>query len=370
MRITLVIPSISTGGAERVISIVANHWAGAGREVTLVTFEDPSSDAYPVDPRVRRASLGVAMPGGGPVSTVRYMARVVRGLRREIRASRPDVVISFMDITNILALLAMRGMRVPLVVTEHTDPREHRLSGFLRRARTLLYPRATALVVLTEAVRGWAQGRLHGSVHTIPNPILPPDTARAASLVVPAPGRTVAGMGRLSYEKGFDQLIRAMAACAPRHPDWSLLILGEGAERANLERLAAELGIADRVFLPGWVRDPTAVLRGAALFVVPSRYEGFNCALAEAMSCGLAAVSMDCPSGPGEIIRQGVDGILVPPGDVDALAAAMDRLMSDEAERGRLGTRGLEVLDRFGVEPVMDRWERLLGGIVGAGAEA
>jgi len=367
MRITLVIPSLSSGGAERVASTIANHWAGAGRDVTLVTLDASTGDFYALDPRVRRVSLELAAPMGQRWRTAWYLARVVRGLRGEIAASRPDVVISFMDITNVLTLLALRGSRVPVVITEHTDPREFPLAGFWRAGRRLLYRHADALVVLTESVREWAEGLLRGAVHVIPNPIPAPDLTSPPSWRLPAGGPVVAAMGRLSHEKGFDRLVRAMAQCAPRHPHWSLLILGEGAERARLERLASELGIGDRVLLPGRVHEPTTVLRGASLFVVASRFEGFNCALAEAMSCGLPVVSMDCPSGPGEIIRHGTDGILVPPGDVDALAAAMDRLMGDEAERRRLGLRGPEVLDRFGVEPVMARWDALLQRIASPG---
>jgi len=275
------------------------------------------------------------------------------------------VVVSFMEFTNVLTLAALRGTGIPVVASEHTDPRAYRPNAVLRAGRRLLYRNARALVVLTDTVREWATGRLHHRVHTIPNPIAPPDLSSPPSGLLGAHGPVVAGMGRLSPEKGFDRLVQAMAYCAPRHPEWSLLILGEGRERANLTRLAADLGISDRVLLPGWVPEPTTVLREASLFVVSSRFEGFNCALAEAMSCGVAAVSMDCRSGPGEIIRHGTDGILVPPDDVKALAAAMDRLMGDADERGRLAARGPEVLDRFGVERVMEKWYAVIAHAVG-----
>jgi glycosyltransferase involved in cell wall biosynthesis len=123
--------------------------------------------------------------------------------------------------------------------------------------------------------------------------------------------------------------------------------------------LARELRVEARVSLPGQVQHPATVLARADLFVLSSRYEGFPMALVEAMACGLAAIATDCPSGPREIVQDGVDAVLVPPEDVEALAATMDRLMADDAERQRMGARAGEVVERFGIERISTMWDEL-----------
>jgi GalNAc-alpha-(1->4)-GalNAc-alpha-(1->3)-diNAcBac-PP-undecaprenol alpha-1,4-N-acetyl-D-galactosaminyltransferase len=359
-RITLVIASLQAGGAERVLSTLANHWAQQGRKITVITLAPVDTDFYAVDPGVQRVGLGLVGTSSHPAAAVKSNMRRLRRLRHEIKRSQPHVVVSFVDQTNVLTLAASRGSGIPVIACEHIDPREHHIGRVWRLLRSLLYARAAALVVLTEGVRAWAE-RLAKSqrVHVIPNP-LPVSAAQESRTPDRRPcGRMIAAMGRLAPQKGFDLLLAAFGRCAKDHADWSLVILGEGEERRRLEALAGELGIESRVSLPGRVQDPATVLRQADLFVLASRYEGFPMALLEAMACGLAVISTDCPSGPREIVRDGVDAVLVPPHDVDALAAAMDRLMGDGDERERLGTHAVGVIERFNVERIMDMWNEL-----------
>jgi GalNAc-alpha-(1->4)-GalNAc-alpha-(1->3)-diNAcBac-PP-undecaprenol alpha-1,4-N-acetyl-D-galactosaminyltransferase len=175
-----------------------------------------------------------------------------------------------------------------------------------------------------------------------------------------SPERLLVTLGRLSPQKQFDYLLRAFERCGSRHPEWSLQIIGEGPDRQRLEALAADLGIGRRVRFSGVVPEPETILCEADLFVLTSRYEGFPNALLEAMACGLPVVSFDCPSGPREIIRDGIDGLLVPAQDVDALTTAMDRLMADQEGRRALGRRALEVTERFGIDRVMAMWDSVI----------
>ncbi|HEY6972058.1 MAG TPA: glycosyltransferase, partial [Candidatus Angelobacter sp.] len=162
----------------------------------------------------------------------------------------------------------------------------------------------------------------------------------------------------------------AFARIAGRHPDWSLTIIGQGPLRSKLEEQSKSLNLADRVRFAGEVTDPFSLLCAADLFVFSSRFEGFGMALAEAMACGLPAVSFDCPSGPAEIIRHEVDGILVPSENVNALAAALDRLMSDPEERKRLAARAPEAETRFNPEKILAQWQELLNQLLSSSADS
>ncbi|MEP7152706.1 MAG: glycosyltransferase family 4 protein [Nitrospira sp.] len=360
MRITLVIASLQAGGAERVLSVLANHWAEHGRQVTLITLDSIDADFYPVHPEVTRIGLGLMGISSHIIAAVKNNVIRLKRLRREIRTSQPDVVLSFIDKTNTVTLAASLGLGIPVIASEHIDPRQHPIGAIWAGLRALLYPRAAAVVVLTDGVRGWAERIVRPSaVHVIPNHAPASVVESACGPEVKRSGGTIAAMGRLSPQKGFDLLLRAFSLCAKLYPEWSLIILGEGEERGRLERLTHELGIKDRVVLPGCVSDPAKVLREVDLFVLASRYEGFPMALVEAMACKLPVISTDCPSGPKEIIRNGVDGMLVPPNDIDALAAAMNRLMADREERDRLGARAGEIVERFSIERIMPMWDEL-----------
>lgn len=359
-RITLVISYLGGGGAERVMSIVANYWAEHGRKVTLITLGLAHEDFYAIDHSVHRVELGLRVNSLHFAAAIKNNLRKLKRLRQEIRASQPDVVLSFTDTTNVLTLASTVGLAVPVIAAEHIDPRQHTIGPVWQALRRLVYPRATGVVVLTDSVRPWAEGIVKKSaVHVIPNPVTVSAIKHNGVRKQSGVGGTIVAMGRLAPQKGFDLLLKAFALCASKYPHWSLVILGEGEERSRLEALTGELGVEDRVSLPGQVQDPSSVLGKADIFVLASRYEGFPMALVEAMACGLAVLSTDCPSGPREIIRDAVDGVLVRPNDVDELATAMDRLMADPAERQRLGERAVEVIERFSVHKIMNMWDDL-----------
>jgi glycosyltransferase involved in cell wall biosynthesis len=300
MRLTLVISSLGRGGAERVLSILAGAWAEQGHEVTLLSLDHGEAPGYALHPSVMRRSLGLAAHSNGFFQGIARNATRFRVLRRAIRDSRPALVISFLDTVNVLTLLATRGMGVPVIISERIDPSLYDIGTVWHSLRRVVYPFADALVCQTTAAltRFQAMTRVRG--FAIPNPVsIPPGvTPRPRGCESGSAHRVLIAMGRLVPQKGFDLLLQAYARVAQRHPEWSLTILGAGPLLEQLQAQAKSLGLENRVHFAGAVADPFSILCSADLFVFSSRFEGFGMALAEAMACGLPAVSFDCPEGP------------------------------------------------------------------------
>jgi glycosyltransferase involved in cell wall biosynthesis len=168
-------------------------------------------------------------------------------------------------------------------------------------------------------------------------------------------------MGRLVPQKGFDLLLQAFARIpSASREGWNVCVLGEGPERSSLCELAQTLGIAEHVLMPGKFYNPMPILEVGDVFVLSSRFEGFGIALAEAMACGLPAVAFNCNYGPAEVIRNGINGLLIEPLCISAMAVALERLMTDEELRAGLGKNARAVRWRFSVENFLARWEALI----------
>jgi GalNAc-alpha-(1->4)-GalNAc-alpha-(1->3)-diNAcBac-PP-undecaprenol alpha-1,4-N-acetyl-D-galactosaminyltransferase len=362
MRLTLIISSLEQGGAERILAMLASAWVKRGTEVTLIRFDDSDGAAYPLHPAIVLKSLEVPnRVAGSFFRALRRNGQRVRRLRRMVRESRPDVVISFLDFPNVITLLATRGLGLPVIVSERANPEYDELKPAWKVLRRLLYPLSAALVCQTSAMVAMLQRKIKVEGYAIPNPVMLPASLSAGTLRLAKAGpRTLIAMGRLVPQKGFDLLLEAFARIAGKHSEWSLKVLGKGPLKAQLEAQAESLGLKNRVNFAGTVPDPFPVLRDADLFVFSSRFEGFGNALAEAMACGLPVISFDCPAGPSDIILNGVNGVLVPREDVAALANAMDRLMSEPAERARLAGRAPEVLERFSLDRILGMWDELI----------
>jgi glycosyltransferase involved in cell wall biosynthesis len=291
-------------------------------------------------------------------------------LRSLIRSIAPDAVVSFLTNVNVLTILALVGLRFPLIVSERTDPAaDVDLHWLFHFARGLCYRYADALVVQTgAAAKRWA-ARLPSvqRIEIIHNPLPRELDAAGPRARQEAGGGLVIAMGRLGREKGFATLLAAFATAFAYDPSWRLEIWGRGPLHADLTRRVAELRLESQVRLCGETTQPWTVLATAQIFVLSSEYEGFPNAMLEAMAVGLPCIAFDCPSGPRELADGGAAAIMVPAGDVDKLARTLRDVAADCEARRTLGARAAAHVRReFAEARVMADWDRLLGGLLPA----
>lgn len=333
-HVSIFLPSLAGGGAERAITIVANGLAARGIDVSLVLGTASGPYVGMVQPDVRVVDLGTSS-----------MPRALPRLASYLRAARPDAVLAAMSHVNVVAALAHRLARSParLVLSE----RAHLGSVFgeyrnlrMRMTRTLMrltYPWAHQVIAVSDGVAQDLPSHVpvpRERIVTVYNPIIDETLRRQADAPPAHPWLAdsefpvVLAAGRLIAQKDFATLVRAFAQVRRQRPA-RLLILGEGELREPLLALAAQLGIAADVALPGFEANPFAAMRAARLFVLSSRFEGLPGVLIQAMACGTPVVSTDCPSGPREILEDGRWGALVQVGNADALALAMGAALDD-----------------------------------------
>ncbi|MCQ9617243.1 glycosyltransferase family 4 protein [Paenalcaligenes niemegkensis] len=361
MKIVFFVGSMNAGGAERVAATLANAWAERGEEVVLVpTHLASASSFYPIDEQVRVRWLHTVLPAlPWPKPLRKWLA-----IRQMVRKEQPDVVVSFLTNVNVMVLIALRGIEIPIVVCERTNPMYSKSAGrVLRWLRSKTYGWAAKVALQTEdSAKGFALqepslGPLAVLANPLPGQLL--QVERTVSVEHETEPRVVA-MGRLVPAKGFSELISAFAEVALTRLQWQLYIYGEGPLRAELEKKAELVGLKDRIHLVGRTEEPWRELNQAQLFVLSSHYEGFPNALLEAMALGLACVAVDCPSGPAEITQQGRDAKLIPPRDPVAMTNALAELMDDARLRGAMGQRAaLSVRSRYAVPAVLAQWDHV-----------
>ena len=291
-------------------------------------------------------------------SPLRWEQSLIQDIRAAIVSTGPEIVISFMAGNNIRAIRATSLLDVPTVISERSAPqRPFPRSAQLVALRGRMYPRADTLVVQTDSAGEFFKDMMNGKIDVIPNPVMP-NSARGTA-VVRRTNRLVA-VGRLVHEKGYDRLIDSFDLIQERHRAWTVDIWGDGPLRSELEKLIRARGLEGRVILQGSTKEVDRILSQADVYVMTSRFEGFPNALCEAMASGLPSVAFDCPTGPGAIINNNINGILVSDGDIDGFASAMTELITNHEKRARLGNKAMEVTETFSVDRVMKRWDSVV----------
>ncbi len=339
LRIVLVTGSMGVGGAERVLALLANSWVHKGWNVYVIDLSGGRiPNAYKLDPKVVFIMQRNISSNGSKFHKGFNRIRRICWLRNTLKSLTPNLVIAFANYTSLITSIGMTGLSIPLILTERADPHGRYYGLWWDLFHRVFYRRAGALVAVSQAALDYFSPKVYKHGLVIPNPVPPPpcrSIAEDGNIAISGYKRMI-GMGRLDQVKGFDRALEAFGMVFQKHPDWRFEIWGEGVDRERLEAILVKAGLSNVARLCGHTEDPYGVMLGADLFVLSSHTEGFPNVLCEAMATGVPVISFDCSSGPREIIRDGIDGLLVANGNMSALAAAMDRLMSDVAERQNL----------------------------------
>ncbi len=363
-----IIPTLSAGGAEKVVLYLLKYIDRRKfSPVKLVLFEKKGEflDEVPKDVEVISLKKGFHKYG------LQWL--IFMPLARILKKEKPDVIVSFMWYPNLIVSVAklLSKARAKVILSERISLSfSFGFIGDLLRAlgMRLFYRKADAIIVNSMAMIKELQERLQinkEKIKVIYNPVDIEKIELMSKEKVNHPWfregiPVIIAIGRLTAQKGFNYLIDALRILADRGVNCRLCIIGEGEDREKLQDQAVRLGIQERVAFLGFQNNPYKYLSRASVFVLSSLYEGFPNALLEAMALGVPSVASRCPTGPEELITDGVNGILVPPADSKALAEAIERLILNEDLRKKLGSSAKKRAEEFDVKKIIREFERVL----------
>ena len=359
MNIAFLIPTLGSGGAERVITLMSNYWAEKGYNITLYSMDSHlNKPFFPLNKKVNYEPLDILNPSTGTIK--KSLIPIVK-LRKKLNSLKPDVLIAHLDIAIFLSLLATRFSNQKIIIYEGTNPYLSKTNRFVKAANLYLSFFSSRVILQTHQIAKTFPVYLQKKISVIYNPIKEPEELNQVTDYQKNLSRkNIVSVGRLVPAKGYDTLLKAFSIFIEKHPDWSLTILGEGNERNKLEKLCYDLNIAKHVDLRGRVADPSLIAKDCSMYALTSNYEGLPNALCEAMVLGLPVISTKCKFGPEEIIEHGKNGLLVPVGDAESISQAFQKLADDVALCQKIGNGAKGIIHRCGINSVMNQWESVI----------
>ncbi len=346
-KIAFVTRVLASGGAESVLRQVVNGCAERGIDCMVIAIWKSKQIAQ-YHSKVQLVELD-DMGNGLRGKLIQYSL-----IRKKILEFGADVVLSMPEDIGIYVIAAMLGTGIPVVVSERNNPWVMPYKKISRILRRCMYPFAKGLIFQTERAASFFPKRQQKKGIVLPNPL---DISRLPEVYTGEREKIVVSAGRLDNQKNFPLLIRAFAHFHEKHPDYRLIIYGEGSKREELEALAAQLLPDGCWSMPGRVNDLPHKISRCAIFALSSDYEGVPNVLIEAMAVGTPSVSTDCaPGGAATLINSGENGILTPVGDVDALAEALCQMAENPAEATAMAVEGVKIRKRMDAEKVVADW--------------
>ncbi len=356
MKILFVISSLHMGGAERVLSTLANHLS-FNHDVVIVKL-DNKEVFYEINEKITVESLDLEKANNSFLKKIAHNFTLLYSIRKNVKKYNPDIIISFMDRTNINTLLATMFLKNKVIISERTnyDAQKNKL---LRALRSIIYPFSNGMVVLSQYD--------YDKYHNVKNKkiIFNPLFINTNTDTILEKEKLIISVGRLIEGKAFDVLLKALNTIDKALlNDWKVYIIGEGKERQKLEFMVNDFGLKKTVEFIGPKKNIVDYYKKASIFVSTSRAEGFPNSLSEALSLGCASIATDCISGPSELIKNAENGFLVEVDNVDEIRNKLELLIKDESLRNTFSKKSIEMSKKYNVENIVREWEKYIEEII------
>lgn len=360
-HIAFYIGSLHKGGAERVFVNLAEYFLQEGYRVTMVT-QYRKENEYMLADGIARVISDIEEKDVTRSRLLNFFRRVKK-LHLVWKDSQPDLVLSCIGKNNFMTVVTTVGTKTRPVVSVVGEAKEEYPGRLMRILANLLFPYAAGIILQTERSRAFFSRRVSEKAVVLPNS-LNPDFIRPRYEGPRKP--QIVSVGRMDANKNHEMMIRAFAGLADRYPEYTLTIYGDGELRDRLGELAEQLGVGERVKMPGVIPNVAEQIEKASLFLLTSYSEGVSNALIEALATGLPVIATDVPSGgTEELMEDGVNGLVIPAGDGKALERAMDRLLGDPAYADRLGREAARIQDRLEPGRVNRMWKEYFDAVMG-----
>lgn len=359
-NITFIIFSLDSGGAERVVVTLANHFANIYNVSIITLLNKPSF--YPLDERITllycvdKISISTHIFGA-----IKNNVRLFLLIKRHLKVQKAHMAISFMTTSNVLCVLASNTLKIPCIISERSNPYIYTHNTFWNKLIRYSYPKTRHLVVQSNLIKNFYNNFVENDkIKILPNPISKELTRAKQNFDIKE--NVILNVGRLDQNKAQDLLIKAFANI--NHENWKLVFVGEGELRWYYEQLVDQLNLKGKVLFRGNSPDVESMYNTASIFAFTSKSEGFPNALIEAMYFELACVSTDCPTGPSEIIIDGKNGFLIEVGNQSQLEDRLEKLITDPNLRNTFGNEAFLTAKSFEVEYVAKQWHELITSVL------